>query len=47
MYIFLFTALLLLLLLWKNVEGFDSLENCLNQGYPPKFCKRVPIQAYI
>jgi len=26
-------------------EGFESLTNCLKQGYPPEFCKRVPIQA--
>ena len=31
----------------KNVEGFDSLENCKKQGYPLDFCMRVPIQAYI
>ncbi len=28
-------------------EGFESLENCLAQGYPTKFCKRVPLEACI
>jgi hypothetical protein len=28
-------------------EGFESLESCLTQGYPTRFCKRVPIQSYI
>ena len=26
-------------------EGFESLENCLAQGYPTNFCKRVPLEA--
>jgi hypothetical protein len=26
-------------------EGFESLTNCLSQGYPPDFCRRVPLQA--
>ena len=26
-------------------EGFESLENCLEQGYPTRFCKRVPLEA--
>jgi len=26
-------------------EGFESLTTCLKQGYPPEFCKRVPIQS--
>jgi hypothetical protein len=26
-------------------EGFESLDSCLLQGYPPNFCKRVPLQA--
>jgi hypothetical protein len=28
-------------------EGFESLESCLQQGYPNNFCKRVPIQSWI
>lgn len=28
-------------------EGFESLESCLDQGYPTRFCKRVPIQSCI
>ena len=30
---------------YNKKEGFESLTNCLNQGYPSEFCKRVPIQA--
>lgn len=26
-------------------EGFESLESCLWQGYPTRFCKEVPIQS--
>ncbi len=29
----------------KSIEGFESLNNCLKQGYPPDFCRRVPLQA--
>jgi len=28
-------------------EGFESLTSCLEQGYPTRFCKRVPLQACI
>ena len=28
-----------------NKEGFESLTNCLSQGYPSDFCRRVPLQA--
>jgi len=28
-------------------EGFESLNSCLDQGYPTDFCKRVPIQSCI
>ena len=31
----------------KIEEGFESLESCLNQGYPTRFCKKVPIQSCI
>ena len=31
----------------KKKEGFESLMNCKNQGYPHDFCMRVPIQSYI
>jgi hypothetical protein len=33
----------------KNLikEGFESLSNCLMQGYPTKFCKRVPLEACV
>ena len=30
----------------KN-EGFESLTNCLSQGYPVDFCKRSPLQACV
>jgi hypothetical protein len=26
-------------------EGFESLTNCLSQGYPSDFCRRVPLQS--
>lgn len=30
----------------KNiVEGFESLSNCLEIGYPTDFCKRAPLEA--
>jgi hypothetical protein len=28
-------------------EGFESLTNCLNQGYPNDFCMRAPIEACV
>ena len=28
-------------------EGFESLSNCLMQGYPTRFCKRVPLEACV
>ena len=28
-------------------EGFASLDNCLEQGYPDDFCKRVPLEACV
>lgn len=28
-----------------TTEGFESLTNCLVQGYPSDFCRRVPLQA--
>jgi hypothetical protein len=28
-------------------ESFESLSSCLEQGYPTRFCKRVPIQSCI
>lgn len=35
----------------KVVEGFgygyESLDNCLDQGYPNDFCARVPLEACI
>lgn len=32
----------------KNiVEGFESLSNCLEIGYPTDFCKRVPLEACV
>ena len=39
-----------LLFLKKKIvieEGFESLESCLSQGYPTRFCKRVPIQSWL
>jgi len=32
---------------YNKKEGFESLTFCLNQGYPPEFCKRVPVQSCI
>jgi len=26
-------------------EGFESLTNCLSQGYSSDFCRRVPLEA--
>jgi len=32
----------------KNVvEGFESLTNCLDLGYPNDFCNRVPLEACV
>ena len=31
----------------SDKEGFESLSNCLMQGYPTKFCKRVPLEACV
>ena len=28
-----------------NKEGFESLTNCLSQGYSSDFCRRVPLQS--
>jgi hypothetical protein len=25
--------------------GFESIDNCLDQGYPNDFCMRVPLEA--
>ena len=30
---------------YKKKEGYESLESCLEQGYPKSFCFQVPIQA--
>jgi hypothetical protein len=29
------------------VEGYQSYDECVNQGYPLDFCLQVPAQAYI
>jgi len=29
------------------VEGYQSYEDCLQQGYPRDFCLQVPVQAMI
>ena len=31
----------------SNKEGYQSLLDCKNQGYPHKFCMNVPIQSVI
>ena len=31
----------------SNIEGYQSLEDCKNQGYPHAFCMNVPIQSVI
>lgn len=28
-----------------NIEGYESLDSCLAQGYPKSFCFQTPIQA--
>jgi hypothetical protein len=27
--------------------GYESIDNCLDQGYPLEFCKRVPLEACV
>ena len=27
--------------------GYESTDNCLNQGYPNDFCARVPLEACV
>ena len=27
--------------------GYESLDNCLDAGYPPSFCNRVPLEACV
>lgn len=29
------------------IEGYQSYEDCVNQGYPLDFCLQVPVQSYI
>jgi len=31
----------------RITEGFESLDNCLGQGYPDDFCLRAPLEACI
>jgi len=31
----------------KTVEGYQSYDECVNQGYPLDFCLQVPVQAYM
>jgi hypothetical protein len=31
----------------NEIEGFESLDSCLDQGYPDNFCNRIPLQACI
>ena len=31
----------------NEIEGFESLSNCLEIGYPTEFCKRIPLEACI
>ena len=32
----------------KNIiEGFESLTNCLDQGYPKDWCLQTPIQSVV
>ena len=30
-----------------NKEGYESYSKCIKQGYPNKFCLRVPVEACI
>lgn len=32
-------------ILFKQVENFDSYQNCLNQGYPMNFCLKSPLEV--
>ena len=44
----LFTLLISLIAGQKRVqEGYQSLTNCLNQGYPNSFCLKTPIRSVI
>ena len=29
------------------VEGFESLTNCINQGYPKDWCMQTPLQSVL
>lgn len=29
------------------IEGYQSYEDCVEQGYPLDFCLQVPVQSYI
>lgn len=29
----------------NEIEGFESLSNCLEIGYPDEFCKKIPLEA--
>ena len=29
------------------IEGYQSYEDCVEQGYPLDFCLHVPVQSYI
>ncbi len=31
----------------NEIEGFESLSNCLEIGYPTEFCNRIPLEACI
>ncbi len=51
--IFLIVILLVLTLIHivryssRNREGYESITNCVDQGYPRSFCLKVPIQSVI
>lgn len=47
---YLLIAFLLLAILGSSIavkEGYQSLTNCLDQGYPRDFCMQTPIQSVI
>ena len=31
----------------RSREGYESITNCVDQGYPRSFCLKVPIQSSI
>ncbi len=50
--LFIFLILFVARIYWlffrnPSKESFESLTNCLEQGYPDDFCMRVPLEACV